>query len=167
MKKTKAVLKKDVKQSEVNEYLLFLFSRMDYTESKARTKLKERYPHQPEMHDIAIARMIELDYLNESRYASRFVEALFNSNLGISKIKQKMYTKGFDRDIAASAVENFFEEIDNQKEQARVWREKWYGKEKITDHKEYQRATRRLVSKGFSFSDVRYVIQLDYIDDDL
>ena len=53
-----------------------------------------------------------------------------------------------------------FECIENQESEALFWRQKWYGETAITDNKERQKALRKLVSKGFSFSDALAAIDM-------
>tara|TARA_Y100000310_G_C20702213_1_gene830980 strand:+ start:10533 stop:11030 length:498 start_codon:yes stop_codon:yes gene_type:complete len=160
MKKTKAVNWKNVEQRHVTEYVLFLFSRKEYTEAQLRDKMKQRFPEQPEFHDPAISRMKELNYLNEKEYAKRFINSLLQSNLGRNKIKEKLYNKRFDKQIAEEALTVAFECIENQESEALFWRQKWYGETAITDNKERQKALRKLVSKGFSFSDALAAIDM-------
>lgn len=158
MRKTKAVTWKNVNQSHVNEYLLFLFSTKDYTEAKLREKLNQRFPEQQDFHEPALTRMRELGYLDERAFADRYIKSLIGQNIGVNKIKEKLYVKRFDRHVAEAAISEAFEEIDNQKQEALVWRRKWFGDDAITDRKEQQKALRRLVSKGFSFQDALSVI---------
>lgn len=161
MKKTQAVMRKNVTQKDVNNYLFYLLGRQDYTESKLRTKLKERFPHQPEMHDNAIEAVIEMGGLNELRFGEMLIKGLLFNNLGPQKIKERLYVKGFSRENIEKLLESSVVSNANHSKSAMFWREKWYGDRVISDSKEYKKAMSKLLRKGFDYSDVSRALKME------
>lgn len=161
MKGTQPVLKKNVKQEEVNSYLSYLLDRYCYTESKLRVKLNARYPHQPEMHDPAIEDAIESGKFDEKRYGELYLDGLLNKKNGPQKIKSQLIKKGFSREIIDELINSDeFKEIDKYK-LAREFRIKCFGEELITDKKLYQRALNKILRNGFSYGEAISAMKLE------
>lgn len=145
------------KQQRGENYAIFLLGRQDYTESKLRSKIKQVHPEaEPEK---IILKMKEYGYINDERFAERYVQSLLHSQCGMAKIKQKMYSKGFPREIidSVSSMENV-QEYDF-KASALELKLKLYGEDPITDQKLKQKALNKLLRAGFDFSAARYAVE--------
>lgn len=156
---TKAVEKDGVVLNDLLQYVYYLLGRQDYTEKKLRQKLGERYPYQAEMHDDCIAKCMEYGYVDDARFAERFVKSLINQKLGPSSIRQKMYAKGFPGPIIDEVLPGLLDD-EILLESARDWRKKWFGEGPINDIKEKQKAYAKLARKGFSSQIISKAINL-------
>jgi regulatory protein len=160
MSRTQAVQREGVKSADLQQYVYYLLGRQDYTEKNLRQKLKERYPHQAEMHDPCIEKCQEYGYINDMQFAERYIKSLLNQNLGQSVIRQKMYAKGF---LSETIGELVSEIVDDNAifDAALSWRKKWYGDSPLTDQKTQQKAYNKLARKGFSSHVIGRVLDID------
>lgn len=150
-------LSPEEKQQRGENYALYLLGRQDYTCAKLREKICQKHPEADP--DKIINRLIELGYLNDERFAERYVQSLLGQKMGVSKIKQKMYVKGFPRQIidSVSNMENVQEH--DFRSDALALKLRAYGEDPITDQKEKQRAINKLLRKGFSFDVAKYAVE--------
>jgi regulatory protein len=160
MSRTQAVERTDVKQADLQQYAYYLLGRQDYTEKNLRQKLKERYPHQADMHDPCIEKCREYGYINDAQFAERYINSLLNQKVGQSVIRQKMYMKGFPRETIDELVGGIVDD-DAIFDAALSWRKKWYGDDPLTDQKTKQKAYNKLARKGFSSQIVGRVLNVD------
>jgi regulatory protein len=160
MSRTQAVEREGVKPADLQQYAYYLLGRQDYTEKNLRQKLKERYPHQSEMHDPCIETCREYGYINDIQFAERYINSLLNQKVGQNVIRQKMYVKGFPRETINELLSHI---TDNDAifDAALSWRKKWYGDDPLTDQKTKQKAYNKLARKGFSSQIVGRVLNVD------
>ena len=150
-------LSQEEKQQRGENYALYLLGRQDYTRSKLREKICQNHPDADP--DKIINRLINFGYLNDESFAERYVQSLLNQKMGVPKIKQKMYAKGFPRELidSVSSMESVYEH--DFKSDALALKLRFYGAEPIVDQKIKQRAINKLLRKGFSFDVARYAVE--------
>jgi regulatory protein len=150
-------LNKSDKQQRAENYAIFLLSRQDYTESKLRDKIKQNHPEaDPEK---IIVRMMEFDYVNDERFAERYVQSMLQSQQGVAKIKQKMYAKGFPRELIDSVSSMDSVQEHDFKSSALSLKIRLYGEDPISDQKLKQKAINKLLRQGFAFDAARYAVE--------
>lgn len=96
--------------------------------------------------------------------AFNFAESLIKSSVGINKIKERMYVKGFTRFHIDLVINSESITEHNALPDALYWREKWYGQSTLSDFKEKQKCTLKLVRKGFSFSDAKTATEYEVVN---
>ncbi|MDR2686192.1 MAG: recombination regulator RecX [Oscillospiraceae bacterium] len=128
---------------------LWYLGRRDYGANELRLKLLRPRPDKPapleEDVDRAIERLIELDLLNDERYAQRLAEALSRKGYGARGIAFELRKRGLSEEIEPPAPDE--ERIGE------LLRSKYAAK--LGDEKGRQSAFNALVRKGFSYSDVK------------
>ena len=137
---------------------MHLLSDMGRTESQLRTKLKQGgYPD--EAVEEAIRYVKSFGYINDAEYVRSFIDSRKEK-----KSKKEIYAalkqKGVDSDI----IEQVFEEMDYGEEDSRqaikaLMRKRNYNPE-TADAKEKQKMMGYLMRKGFSYQDIRNVLQV-------
>ena len=81
----------------------------DHSEKEIRAKLLRK--HDADYVDEAVEKLIELDLVNDERYAENYARELFErKKFGKMRIKSELRAKGISADIANAAVEELFEE---------------------------------------------------------
>lgn len=133
------------------ERALRLLSARPYTVGMLRKKLAEYAI--PEAVDAVIARMLELELLDDCDYAVRYIKDAINIK-GYSKtqIMYKLKEKHIPRETAEDA---FMEVTYNPLAQIKKLVEKKY---KLEDEKSIRKAVNGLLRRGFSYSDIKSVI---------
>lgn len=122
------------------------------TERQVRTWLfKKRQEGEFLPVDEIVARLKELGYINDERYAKNFTETK-QIKYGKKSIRQRLVQKGVDRQLVDAAVS----EIADQTELARTLAER-YMHNKQSDQKTLQKLYRFLLSKGFDYDIVSHV----------
>jgi len=167
MNGTKPISKKNVELSDLNNYVFYLLQNMDYTENKIRTKLKDRFPLQPELHEDCIAKIYSLGLINDDKFALRFFLVQARAKDGIQKIRQKMIAKGFTSETINDTLNS--DEVANFDflRNAISLRVKFYGTEPFTDRKKRDKASRKLLGKGFSFDIIGKALNYNFEEDEL
>ena len=130
---------------------LALIAHRDYTVYELRQRLRwDGYPQG--MIDGIITHVTELDLVNDERYVNRFCESRLNAGYGPYVIKKKLALKGIGEDIAHAAIDTYIEEEEFDIDaRARLCIERF----DLEDHKQRQRALRRLISRGFDYEVAR------------
>jgi len=128
---------------------LWYLGRRDYGSKELRQKLLKPRPNKPlpseEDVDRAVARLIELDLLNDERYAQRLAEALSRKGYGARGIAYELKRRGLE------------EEIELPKEDSERLTELLSTKyaARLGDEKGRQAAYNALLRKGFGHADIR------------
>ena len=130
-----------------------LISFRDHSRSELLQKLRRDYPE--ECCEKAISRMEELGLLNDGKYARHYAADLVNiKHLSERGVRQRLYEKGIDRDLTDEVLSELF--ID-EKEQIRAVIEKKYSRA-LDDEKIRRRCVNALARLGFSYSDIKSVL---------
>lgn len=148
------------------EYAIISLTRRRQTEKQIRDRLKKRYPHE-DMEPI-IARVKELDYLNDEHYAADFITYRSRSSpRGKFGLSRELAKKGIEQSIRDQALQHFDERESLERLAAEQWKKmqfrsaEKYGGRPSGSRQEYfsalqcqkQRLLRFLASRGFSLTD--------------
>lgn len=143
---------------------LWLLSRRDYPSGLLQKKLKETFL--PEAADYAVCRMVELGLVNDLSYAKALAETLIKvKGVAPSQAPYLMAQKGVDLSLAKEVVG---EREDDPRDAITHLVETKYVK-KLGEPNGDQKVFAALTRKGFSYSDIRSVLERytnkDYFSD--
>ena len=137
---------------------MHLLSDMGRTESQRRTKLKQG-GYAEDAVEAAIRYVKSFGYINDMEYARSFIDSRKDR-----KSKKELYAALLQKGVPAEIVEQVFEEADYGEKDSRqaieaLMRKRSYNPE-TADVKEKQKMMGYLMRKGFSYQDVRNVLQV-------
>ena len=140
---------------------MHLLEKRDYTEKELRQKLengKTEYPE--EQIDGAIAYVKSFHYVDDGRYACKYIEAM-QSRKSRRQIEQELYQKGVDREL----IQEAFEETGEvpEEEQIARWMEKRNYHPEEADLKEKQRMYAFLARKGFRADNIQRAMKSEFV----
>lgn len=137
----------------------------DHSEKEIRAKLLRK--HDADYVDEAVEKLIELDLVNDERYAENYARELFErKKFGKMRIKSELRAKGISADIANAAVEELFEEEeepDNVQRIVDIIGKRYYNR--MNDEVGRKKVFSALQRMGYSFSDIREVMS-EFSDDE-
>ena len=136
----------------------------DHSEKEIRAKLMRK--HGAEYVDEAVEKLIELDLINDRRYAENYARELFeHKKFGKIRIKSELIAKGIASDIASKAVNSLFEdeEPDNIQRIVDIIEKKYYNR--MNDEVGRKKVFSALQRMGYSFSDIREAMS-EFSDDE-
>ena len=136
----------------------------DHSEKEIRAKLKRKYG--AEYVDEAVEKLIDLDLINDERYAENYARELFeHKKFGKIRIKSELIAKGIASDIASDAVNSLFEdeEPDNIQRIVDIIEKKYYNR--MNDEVGRKKVFSALQRMGYSFSDIREAMS-EFSDDE-
>ena len=148
--------------SELNRklcnYGLYLLGRRDYSTKEMIKKFKEK-EYTAEDIDAVMAYLKESGYQSDERFTRSFINSKLSSKIGISKIKSTLaFEKGIDKEMIENIIAEL--ELDEVPVIMKIIEQKYRNKD-ITDQKEKSKAFRFLVSKGFSFNDIKRALSVN------
>ena len=137
---------------------MHLLTDMGRTESQLRTKLKQG-GYTEEAAEAAIQYVKSFGYINDAEYTRSFIDSRKEK-----KSKKELYAALIQKGVSPEIIEQVFEETDYGEEDSRqaieaLMRKRNYHPEKA-DAKEKQKMMGYLMRKGFSYQDVRNVLQV-------
>ena len=136
----------------------------DHSEKEIRAKLMRK--HGAEYVDEAVEKLIELDLINDRRYAENYARELFeHKKFGKIRIKSELIAKGIASDIASETVNSLFEdeEPDNIQRIVDIIEKKYYNK--MNDEVGRKKVFSALQRMGYTFSDIREAMS-EFSDDE-
>lgn len=136
----------------------------DHSEKEIRAKLLRK--HDADYVDEAVEKLIELDLVNDERYAENYARELFErKKFGKIRIKSELRAKGISADIANAAVEELFEEEepDNVQRIVDIIGKRYYNR--MNDEVGRKKVFSALQRMGYSFSDIREAMS-EFSDDE-
>ena len=136
----------------------------DHSEKEIRAKLLRK--HGADYVDEAVEKLIELDLVNDERYAENYARELFErKKFGKMRIKSELRAKGISADIANAAVEELFdeEEPDNIQRIVDIIGKRYYNR--MNDEVGRKKVFSALQRMGYSFSDIREAMS-EFSDDE-
>ena len=136
----------------------------DHSEKEIRAKLLRK--HDADYVDEAVEKLIELDLVNDERYAENYARELFErKKLGKMRIKSELRAKGISADIANAGVEELFEEEepDNVQRIVDIIGKRYYNR--MNDEVGRKKVFSALQRMGYSFSDIREAMS-EFSDDE-
>ena len=136
----------------------------DHSEKEIRAKLLRK--HDADYVEEAVEKLIELDLVNDERYAENYAHELFeHKKFGKMRIKSELRAKGISADIANAAVEELFdeEEPDNIQRIVDIIGKRYYNR--MNDEVGRKKVFSALQRMGYSFSDIREAMS-EFSDDE-
>lgn len=136
----------------------------DHSEKEIRAKLLHK--HDADYVDEAVEKLIELDLVNDERYAENYARELFErKKFGKMRIKSELRAKGISADIANAAVEELFEEEepDNVQRIVDIIGKRYYNR--MNNEVGRKKVFSALQRMGYSFSDIREAMS-EFSDDE-
>lgn len=143
----------EISYERVKSYMLWLIERYgDYSEKKLLQKANLLFQEDRQFNEPALNYLIERDIVNDARYAQRLTESLTEKNIGVNKIKEKLYSKGFSTTTINECVSTIETSDEDYFEKALTLKIRKFGQAPIDDIKLKQKALRHLIAKGFSYA---------------
>lgn len=141
------------------ERALYMLDKSYKTKRYIMDKLKAGlYPES--ITDKVVAFLEEINLINDLRYAEMYIDYK-RASKSKKQIVQDLYVKGVDKKL----IDQAFEDSDfSDKESLKKYIEKRKNKYDLSDRKDIQKFYSYLVSKGYSYGDVKDALK-DYIDE--
>lgn len=95
-------------------YAIYLLEKRDYSENELYKKICTKYEEKESAE--AVAKVSELGYVNDEKYAFRLAEK-YLSAYGKKRVSDEMYKRGLDRDLIKMTLE---ETSDPEKETEKI-----------------------------------------------
>ncbi|MDP5031891.1 regulatory protein RecX [Paraglaciecola sp.] len=144
---------KEITYERVKGYYLWLIGKYgDYTAKTLLQKANTLFKEDTSFNQEALDYLIEQGFVDDLRYAQRLTQNYSEKNIGLSKIKQKLYTKGFTSQIINECLGSIVNTEDDYLDKALALKVKKFGESPIVDDKLKQKAMRHLIGQGFSYS---------------
>ncbi len=141
------------------ERALYMLDKSYKTKRYVMDKLKAGlYPER--IIDKVVSFLEDINLINDLRYAEMYIDYKRGSK-SKKQIVQDLYVKGVDKKL----IDQAFEESDfSDTESLKKYIEKRKNKYDLSDRKDIQKFYSYLVSKGYSYGDVKDALR-DYIDE--
>ena len=135
-----------------------LLEHMDRTEKGLRDKLRQAGFSSPAA-DYALAYVKSYGYIDDERYARTYIAYRMNTK-SRQKIIQELVGKGIDKETVTAAWEEEAS-LNMPDEREILYRtiEKKYAPDTELDEKEMRRLQGYLIRRGFSYSDIKSVLE--------
>ncbi len=147
-------LKYDSDYLRAKSRALWYLSRSDHSEKALKEKLIAA-GFVPEACEEACKRMVELDLINDERFARRLAEYLSAAGSSKREIAYKLSMKGISSDIIKEI--SYEDETDECDKIAKLIETKY--KSKLNSEKDVEKVFAALVRKGFSYSDIKSALK--------
>lgn len=145
------------------ERALYLMESRDHSYRELFDKLEKNYSE-----DICFEvcnRLAEIGVINDRRYAEKLCRQLFEvKKLGRYRVRQEMRLKGLGSEIIEEAMENFSEEDEPFERLEKLVEQKY--ERYLTDRKGVGKVKNALARKGYSFGEIKEVLDLYDLDFD-
>lgn len=126
--------------------LTSMIDRRDYSTKEASNKLALDGYSQKSI-EYAVKRAIELNFLNNQRFAEVFIRSKLSMGWGKLRIEHELSNKGIDIVEVSGWPDDFYEE---QSESDRAY--SFICTKAIPEKQAYQKLMRKLISRGFSYA---------------
>ena len=130
---------------------LFLLSRRDYSRRALTDKLARDFGRAAA--EKVVDRMVELNFVDDERYAERLAESMLNQGVSAASAIYKMAAKGIERDTAEHAVR--LQSVDAGDQLDKLIAKKYASKLSSGDEKAMARVINSLARRGFGYGDIR------------
>lgn len=138
--------------SKLFNYSIYLLARRDYSKKEMLKKFKEK-EYSPTDIEAVMDYLITNGYQSDHKFTRAYINAKLGAKVGLSKIKRQL---SFDKGITNEIIEDVLSEFDiDETENIIRFLETKYRNKDLKDPKEKNKAFRFLVSKGFSFDDIK------------
>lgn len=150
-------IKKEVILKRAKLRALHLLNDMDRTEAQLRTKLKQGL-YTEDIIEQTIEYVKSFGYIGDASYARRYIQSR-QKNKSKKEIYAELCKKGVTKEDIDSAMEECYEDQGEEEAIRTLLRKKKYNPEQATDA-EKQKIYGYLARKGFSYDQIRQVIQV-------
>lgn len=155
------IYKNDLRRAR--ERALYLMESRDHSYRELFDKLEKNYSE--EICFEVCNRLAEMGVINDRRYAEKLCRQLFEvKKLGKYRVKQEMRLRGLSSEIIEEAIENFAEEDEPYERLEKLVEQKY--ERYLTDRKGVQKVKNALARKGYSFGEIKEVLELYDLDFD-
>ncbi|KGJ93930.1 regulatory protein RecX [Colwellia psychrerythraea] len=142
-----------ISYERVKSYMQWMIERYgDYSAKTLLQKANLLFKDDRQYNQLALDYLIEREIVNDLRYAQRLTESFSEKNIGINKIKEKLYVKGFSSKTINECISSIETSEEDYFDKAQILKIRKFGEEPIEDIKLKQKALRHLISKGFSYA---------------
>ncbi len=129
---------------------LHLLSRRALTVAECRDRLRDRQ-HPDDKIDLAIERLLETGGLDDRRLAQAYARTSVDiKGRGRLRVVRELQARGVDKEVAAEAVAEVFDEKDERALVARALEKKLRGRPRPADAAESARLYQYLMRQGFT-----------------
>lgn len=150
-------IKEEVVEKRAKLRTLYLLNQMDRTEMQLRMKLKKDL-YTDDIIEKAISYAASFGYISDLNFANCFIQNKKNSK-SKKEIIFLLHQKGISRDIIEKTIEENYQEEETIDVLHRLLEKKHFVAEEATD-KEKKKMLDYLLRRGFSYEDIRQVIQV-------
>lgn len=155
------IYKNDLRRAR--ERALYLMESRDHSYRELFDKLEKNYSE--EICFEVCNRLAQIGVINDRRYAEKLCRQLFEvKKLGKYRVKQEMRLRGLSSEIIEEAIENFAEEDEPYERLEKLVEQKY--ERYLTDRKGVQKVKNALARKGYSFGEIKEVLELYDLDFD-
>ncbi|MCX7834585.1 MAG: recombination regulator RecX [bacterium] len=146
--------------SERKDKLLKTLAKQDLTIWQAKKKLSDWGFGQSEIQEL-IKECVQKNWLNDFRYAKRFIERKLAKGYGRNRIELELRTRGIPEDLCKSA----FREVQAEQEQSEevtlqnVAENEWKKLDHLPMEKRVNRLIGRLLRRGFLHHQVMNIVR--------
>ncbi|MBU2872331.1 recombination regulator RecX [Colwellia sp. E2M01] len=148
-----------ISYDRVKSYMIWLIERYgDYSAKALLQKANVLFKDDTQFNEPALSYLIEHGIVDDSRYAQRLTQSLSEKNIGVNKIKEKLFTKGFSSQVINECIATIETTDDDYFDKALILKIRKFGEAPIEDIKLKQKALRHLISKGFSYAIANKVV---------
>ena len=154
-------LAKERPTSALDAAVVYLSTRTR-TAKQIKRYLYDKWYAMPEI-DAALARLIELRYLDDYRYAQLFLQSMQNTTTSAGAIKRKLQEAGIEAETIAELMDDFMENDENNRvlSVAQKWSKTHAGP---MDRKKAASLSAFLFRRGFSGDEIRGAIDAMYAE---
>lgn len=150
-------IKKEVILKRAKLRALHLLNDMDRTEMQLRTKLKQGF-YTEDIIEQTIEYVKSFGYIGDASYARRYIQSR-QKNKSKKEIYVELCKKGVTKEEIDSAMEECYENQGEEEAIRTLLRKKKYNPEQASEV-ETQKIYGYLARKGFSYDQIRQVIQV-------
>lgn len=144
---------------KAKERALYLLEYRDHSYKELFDKLMKNYSEQ--VCFAVMAKMVELSLIDDRKYAKMYARKLFEiKHLGKFKARFEMQKKGISRELIDEMVEMY---DDDAIERLKELVDKKYARY-IADEKGIKKVTGALLRSGYSYSEIKQVLNI-YLDE--
>lgn len=152
-KKKENTQPKVITLDRVKSYMTWMIGRYgDYSSKTLMQKANLCFKDDKQFNELALNYMIEHGIVDDARYAERLTLSFADQNIGVGKIKEKLYKKGFSSSVISDCISNLETSDEDYLSKALILKNRKFGIEPIVDQKLKTKALRHLIAKGFSYS---------------
>jgi regulatory protein len=142
-----------ISYDRVKSYFIWMIERYgDYSAKTLLQKANLLFKDDTQFNEPALNYLIAHGIVDDVRYARRLTMSLSERNIGLNKIKEKLYVKGFPSSVINDCIAEIETSEEDYFDKAFTLKVRKFGEAPIEDIKLKQKALRHLISKGFSYS---------------